>query len=334
MGISGSCRRTPPRTSSVTGIRRTRAWSATTRSSSRRTRRASPRARIPELLPRRALWLHQLRRLERVPAADDFDRARTVDEGVVPGRSLAVLGEENATLGLSGVSCRPRPTPSGSMPGRDPGRRLQHRDHPRRQSAAPKRPSRACGTHGGTGLHPFRVSRGWCCSSSSRSTSSSRWRSEPSTPCSGTRCPSTSRGGGASTPSSRPRRFYAGRIYFDPLVRTLLYVAAASLICLLAAMRWRTTPRGTPAVGGSDPGAADLAVLDQLPDADLRVAEPVATRRIRQRCGRSVRPVTGHLDRPTHHRRARARVRLHPVHDPAAVRVPRPDRPASAGGRA
>ena len=38
----------------------------------------SPRARIPELLPRRALWLHQLRRLERVPAADDLDRARTL----------------------------------------------------------------------------------------------------------------------------------------------------------------------------------------------------------------------------------------------------------------
>ena len=29
-------------------------------------------------------------------------------------------------------------------------------------------------------------------------------------------------------------KFYAGdRIYFDPLVRTLLYVAAASLICLV-----------------------------------------------------------------------------------------------------
>ena len=34
---------------------------------------------------------------------------------------------------------------------------------------------------------------------------------------------------------------------------------------------------------GPDPGAAGRAVLDQLPDADLRVAEPAAARRLHQR---------------------------------------------------
>ena len=80
---------------------------------------------------------------------------------------------------------------------------------------------------------------------------------------------------------------------------------------------------------GSDPGAVDLAVLDQLPDADLRVAEPAAARRVHQRRGRPVRPVADHLDRPTDHGDPRARVRLHPVHDPAAVRVLGPHRPAA-----
>ncbi len=74
------------------------------------------------------------------------------------------------------------------------------------------------------------------------------------------------------------------RIYLDPLVRTLLYVGIASLICLVLgyavayytarhAGRWR----------GSGPRPAHLAVLDQLPDADLRLAEPAPARRVHQR---------------------------------------------------
>ena len=89
---------------------------------------------------------------------------------------------------------------------------------------------------------------------------------------------------------------------------------------------------------GAPARAADLAVLDQLPDADAGVDQPARQRRVRQQ-GPDVperRGPTRRLARgPAQHRDPGSRVRLHPVHDPAAVRVPRPDRrqPARVGTR-
>ncbi len=76
---------------------------------------------------------------------------------------------------------------------------------------------------------------------------------------------------------------------------------------------------------------ADLPVLDQLPDADARVDEPPGQRRVHQQVPdvRQRRGPPGRLARgPTAHRDHGSRVRLHPVHDPAPVRLPRPDRPS------
>ena len=76
----------------------------------------------------------------------------------------------------------------------------------------------------------------------------------------------------------------AGGVYFDPLIRTLVYVVAASAICLVIgyAVAYYTA-RFAREAQGPDPRAAGRAVLDQLPDADLRVAEPAAARRLHQR---------------------------------------------------
>ena len=92
--------------------------------------------------------------------------------------------------------------------------------------------------------------------------------------------------------------------------------------------------------------AARPAVLDQLPDAHAGLDQPALARRLGHalparlrhrgavREARAAEPGRGLAQRPGLVGRDRARLRLHPVPDPAAVRRARPHRPAPHRGRA
>ena len=94
------------------------------------------------------------------------------------------------------------------------------------------------------------------------------------------------------------------------------------------------------AIRGSSPRAvprpAARAVLRQLHDAHARVGQPPRGGRTRQP---HVRHLRGHARRvavgPADHRRSRPRLRIHPLHDPAALCGARPYRqqPARGGAR-
>ena len=136
--------------------------------------------------------------------------------------------------------------------------------------------------------------------------------------------------------SATLQKFGSGGCYLpSPLIRTLAYVVAASLICLVIgyAVAYYTA-RFAGKRTGADPDPADRAVLDQLPDADLRVAEPAPAGRLHQRLpdGPATSAPVELARRQAHHRDPRAGVRLHPVHDPAAVRLAGPHQPEPAGG--
>ena len=85
-----------------------------------------------------------------------------------------------------------------------------------------------------------------------------------------------------------------------------------------------------PAVGqaqGPAAGTADRAVLDQLHDADVRVGQPAAERRHRQQGAVLRRPLhrqRGLADRTAGGGDPRSGVRVRAVHDPSALRRPRP----------
>ncbi len=88
-------------------------------------------------------------------------------------------------------------------------------------------------------------------------------------------------------------------------------------------------------VSGADLDPAGVAVLDQLPDEDLRVAKPPAAGRLRER-HLDFTPVVVGADRvggTTDHGGAGTGLRLHPFHDPAAVRVARPHQSEPARSR-
>ena len=71
-------------------------------------------------------------------------------------------------------------------------------------------------------------------------------------------------------------KFYEGTaIYRPPLFRTFVYVFAATVICLVVGYTVAYfAARVRDEVQGPDPDPARLAALDQLPDADLRLAGP------------------------------------------------------------
>ena len=91
------------------------------------------------------------------------------------------------------------------------------------------------------------------------------------------------------------------------------------------------------ALEGAAARRAHRAVLHQLPDADARLDQPPPGRRLgerRARLARDPRRAAQLARRPRVVRDPRARLRLRAVHDPAALRVPRPHRPEPPRGRA
>ncbi len=133
-------------------------------------------------------------------------------------------------------------------------------------------------------------------------------------------------------------RFYAGdRIYLDPLIRTLLYVGIASLICLVLgyAVAYYTARHA-----GKWRGLVLILLISPLWISYLM--RIYAWQSLLQPDGYindilgvfGVAPVNWLAGNPVTVD-PRPRLRLHPVHDPAAVRVPRPDpaeRPGSGTG--
>ena len=90
-------------------------------------------------------------------------------------------------------------------------------------------------------------------------------------------------------------------------------------------------------VEGPAAGGADRAVLDQLHDADAGLGQPAPDRRAGQPGAQRRRPdrrARGLAQRARDHRGARAGLRLRALHDPAAVRRPRPGPDRDARGRA
>ena len=132
-------------------------------------------------------------------------------------------------------------------------------------------------------------------------------------------------------------KFYEGTaIYRPPLFRTFVYVFSATVICLVVGLHGRLL-RGTrrDEVQGPDPDPARLTAVDQLPDADLRVAGPSGGRRTDQPPAQPARfrrheLAAGHA----RHRDPGPRLRVHPVHDPAHLRLARPHPGEFARGRA
>ena len=99
---SGTCRRAPPRTCSATGAPRQVAMIGNDCWPSRHRAEPAPRARVPELLPRRELRVRELHELERVSATLHLDRSRQADRGQRRARHArhAVVTEEMFTKGL------------------------------------------------------------------------------------------------------------------------------------------------------------------------------------------------------------------------------------------
>ena len=120
----------------------------------------------------------------------------------------------------------------------------------------------------------------------------------------------------------------------EVFLRTFVYVGLALAICFLIGYPvayYVARKAGPPARAAARP--APGAVLDQLPDADAGVGQPAPGGRLRQRRPAALGHRPGQLARRAGgHGRARPRVRLRPVPHPAAVRRPRPHRPARARG--
>ena len=187
---------------------------------------------------------------------------------------------------------------------------------------------------------------GWRCSSWSRSTRS--WRSGWAT------SPTLYQ----PVPHWNPFAWNVGYVWqalqdvlpggrtWDVFVRTLLYVVVAVVLSLAIgypvayyaarhAGRWQ----------GAAAGPAGAAVLDLVPDADVRLDEPARHGRVRARAlqravdrlaVRQARPARRQrlARRPADHGDHGAGLRLRAVPDPAALRVARPHRPAADRGGA
>ena len=113
-------------------------------------------------------------------------------------------------------------------------------------------------------------------------------------------------------PDDRLRRPLPGRLPADRLPGRLLHGTARR------------------ALEGRDPDPHHPAALDQLHDADAGLGEPPAGRRVREPLPH-VHPRPQPAARLARRKRLdghpRARLRLHPVPDPAALRLARPHRP-------
>ena len=135
--------------------------------------------------------------------------------------------------------------------------------------------------------------------------------------------------------------------FFTVFMRTVAYVRARDGALAADRLPGRVLRRAARRpLARARPAAARAAVLDQLPDADAGLDQSALARRLghavpaRLRHRGAVReagaPVAGRrlAQRAIGVRRDRARVRLRPVLHPAAVRGPRPHRPAPHRGRA
>ena len=199
---------------------------------------------------------------------------------------------------------------------------------------APARPARR---RVAVGLLPRRVLRG-----ALRSRSATRTRSR-------SRCRSGTRSTGTSaTCSTTLRNFWHGGPFLTVFLRTIEFVAIAMALSLADRLPGRVL-RGPArrALEGARPARADPAVLDQLPDADAGLDQPALAGRLghevpaRRRASSALFLSLGLLAEPGGWLNGqpttvdpRARLRLHPVPDPAAVRRARPHRPAPDRGRA
>ena len=127
-------------------------------------------------------------------------------------------------------------------------------------------------------------------------------------------------------------KFGAGGIYFDPLVRTLQYVVAASAICLVIGY---AVAYYTARFAGKRQGL--ILVLLVAPFWISYLMRIYAWQSLLQPDGYindflgifRIAPVEWLAGKPDHGD-PRAGVRLHPVHDPAAVRLARSDQPEPA----
>ena len=81
-------------------------------------------------------------------------------------------------------------------------------------------------------------------------------------------------------------------VYFPALLRTVVYVGAASVLCLAHRLPGRLlrVPTGRPAQGPAD-RAADRTVLDQLHDANVGLGQPASERRPGEPAAEPRRPV-------------------------------------------
>ena len=140
-----------------------------------------------------------------------------------------------------------------------------------------------------------------------------------------------------ATFSDTLQKFVGGgdRIYLDPLIRTLLYVVSASAICVVVgyAVAYYTARQA-----GRHRGL--ILVLLISPFWISYLMRIYAWQSLLQPDG-YINDLAGVLGiAPVDLARGQARdggprprLRLHPVHDPSAVRVPRPHRPEPARGR-
>ena len=125
-------------------------------------------------------------------------------------------------------------------------------------------------------------------------------------------------------------RLAPGGIWFDVGIRTIVYVLVSLALCLLIGY---PVAYFTARHAGRWKGVVLILIilpLDELHDADARLGEFPPDGRLRQRLPNGhprPEPATGLARRERVHGHPRPRLRLHPVSDPAALRLPRPHRP-------
>ncbi len=305
------------------------------------TRRQEPGARPP--LPNYMLdaknALEELR-LHRLPAAAE---RRSTPSGWSPTASCrqnlatAAVCEEYFDVGYRLLELPRRTTPRGTRSGRSSRPVADRCRAPDPEPPAGRRTSRGrCWPAPGAARHRL----AGCCSSSRRCTSCSRSCSATSTRSSARRPGLEPDRSGTPTQFSYVLNHIVGEDgFFGPaLLRTAVYVLTASVLCLLDRLPGRVLHRrGSPGRWqGLLLAAADRAVLDQLHDADAGLGQPAA---------RTTGWSTGslslgglfdvHVDwlvGPVRRRDPRPGLRLRAVHDPAAVRRPRPHPAVAARG--